>query len=132
MDPSVDGQLGLLVVDRIKFVGAYITRHAGGDEQVLNYENPLKKMDRVVKTWNWRCPTPTGAAVITKSLLTSMMTHLLININLQEETFKIYQKKVRELIWHNRAQVQKKRMHQPVGYGGMNIPDLKKFTSILI
>ena len=36
-------KLGLLVVDRIKFVGAYITRKAGSNEQELNYENPLKK-----------------------------------------------------------------------------------------
>ena len=121
-------QLGLLVVDKIKFVGAYITRKGDTSEQELNYHSPLKKMDRVIKSWIWRYPTPTGAAVITKSLITSTMTHLLINVDLPEQTFKAYQKKVRELIWQNRAQVQRRRMHQPVGNGGMNIPDLKKFV----
>ena len=120
--------LQLLVVDRIKFVGAYVTRSYDDEERNLNYANPINKINTVVRSWNWRRPTPAGAAIIVKSLLTSTMTHLLSNIEPTQEVINQYNKLVTSLIWNHRSQVQKKRIHQPIGAGGMNIPDINKFA----
>jgi hypothetical protein len=123
--------LGLKAVNQIKFVGAYVTKQQGPVENHLNYQNAMEQIRLVHRSWEWRYPSPIGAAVITKSLMTSTLTHLLVNFNMEPDIIKEYNKIILKFIWKKRHQVQDRRMDQPMGRGGMNIPAIQDFMSAL-
>jgi hypothetical protein len=123
--------MGLKIVNQIKFVGAYVTKHQGSIENHLNYQNAMEKIMLVFRSWEWRFPSPIGAAVITRSLMVSTLTHLLVNFNMESDTIKEYNKLIRRFIWKGRHQVQDKRIDQPMGRGGMNITDINDFMTAL-
>ena len=81
----------LKIVDSIKFVGAHVTARPGKEENLLNYKNAFNVIERVERMWTWRRPTPLGAALIARSLMTSTMTHLLVNFTLEKEQSQKYE-----------------------------------------
>jgi hypothetical protein len=72
-------RLQLKIVDKIKFVGAFVTKKQGKQENVANFEKAFSQINSGYKAWKWRHPSPLGATVIIKSLMTSTLTHLLVN-----------------------------------------------------
>ena len=122
----------LKIVDSIKFVGAHVTAQPGKEENILNYKNAFEAIERVERMWSWRRPTPLGATLIARTLMTSTMTHLLMNFSLEKEQIKKYDQITRHFIWENtRPQVQLKRMIQPLERGGMNLTSIDDFTTSL-
>jgi hypothetical protein len=63
--------------------------------------------------------------------MTSTLTYLLVNFNPEAEMIKEYEKIIRKFIWRGRSQVQKQRMEQPLGRGGMNVTSLPDFMAAL-
>ena len=122
----------LKIVNSIKFVGAHVTAQPGIDENVLNYKNAFDAIERVERMWTWRRPTPLGASLIARTLMTSTMTHLLMNFSLEKDQIQRYDQLTRHFIWENtRPQVQMKRMIQPLARGGMNLTSIEDFTTSL-
>ena len=122
----------LKIVNSIKFVGAHVTAMPGKDENILNYKNAFEAIERVERMWTWRRPTPLGASLIARTLMTSTMTHLLMNFSLEKEQIQKYDQLTRHFIWENtRPQVQMKRMVQPLERGGMNLTSIEDFTTSL-
>jgi hypothetical protein len=123
--------MGLATVNQIKCVRAFVTKKQGPEENNINYEHAMGQIKLVHRSWEWRYPSPIGAAVISKSLMTSTLMHLLVNFNPEPEIIKEYEKTIRNFIWRGRSQVQKQRMEQPIGRGGMNVTSLPDFMTAL-
>jgi hypothetical protein len=82
-------------------------------------------------SWIWRYSSPMGAAIISKSLMTSTMTHLLINFQPTPAHEQEYNTMIRRFIWRGRTQVQNRRLDQPLGRGGLRVTSLNDFTAAL-
>jgi hypothetical protein len=97
--------LDLKIVDKIKFVGAYVTKQQGKQENILNFEKAFSQINSIYKAWQWRHPSPVGATVIIKSLMTSTLTHLLVNFKPEKQPLADYVKLMKAFVWSGRPQV---------------------------
>ena len=125
-------QNGLKQVQKIKFVGAIITDRQSVDETNENFEQAFLKIRRVRDSWNFRYPSPAGASIVLKMLITSTLTHLLCNFDMTAEHVKEYYNIAKELLWHGSTpKVQKKRVTQPIARGGIGLTDIVAFSTSL-
>jgi hypothetical protein len=122
-------RLGLLIMDQIKFVGAYVTKLPGDNEANLNFKHAFAQMQLVYRSWEWRHPIPPRAAIISKSIVVSVMMHLLSSFHPMREQLKEYINLIKRLLWKGRFQNQ--RLDQLVGRGGLDIASLIEFTVAL-
>ena len=107
------GRSRLRIVDKLKFVGAWI--HATPEkESDDNFEQILKKMKLVQSSLNWRKPTPLGAALWCKALVSSIAVHILHNFIPKEQWHVKASDMIRKLLWvGGRHHVRKQRVHDP-------------------
>ena len=126
-------ECGLKIVDKIKFVGAWVTACQGTMETALQFEKPIKKIELVDRSWAWRKPSPYGATIIIRSLMASTTTHLLSNFDMGDQQLQYLSNNFRQLLWSstNRHHTRKYRIIQPISRGGMNIISIPDFTMAL-
>jgi hypothetical protein len=121
----------LKIVDKIKFVGAYVTKKQGKQENLINFDKAFSQINSVYKAWQWRRLSPLGVTVIIKSLMTSTLTHLLVNFQLEQQPVADYVKLMKSFIWSGRPQVQNRRLEQLIGKGGINLILIPDFIASL-
>jgi hypothetical protein len=124
-------RLDLAVVGQIKFVIAFVTKQQGQIEDNLNFKRAFEQMRLVYRSWIWRNPSALGAAIISKSLMVSTMTHILTNFQPTAEHIQEYNTMIRRFIWRGRSQVQNRRLDQPLGRGGLGVTSMVDFTAAL-
>ena len=54
---------------------------------LINYENRLKEMEKTLIAWSRRNLTPFGKIIVIKTLVTSTITHLFMNLPDPDEKF---------------------------------------------
>ena len=91
--------LGLEVLEKIKFVGTWTTLKGHKEDTQLNYEQVIKKIDLVLRSWTWRYIIPIGAQVIIRSLMASSAVHIMQNFIPPAEWIEETNKKFHSFIW---------------------------------
>ena len=98
-----------------------------------NIESKIKEINRQIMIWNGRNITPYGKITITKSLLISKFTHILLSLpSPTENTFKKLEDIFKNFIWNMKPpKFRKEIIETNTNLGGLKMTNLKVFNNSL-
>ena len=99
----------------------------------LNFEGKLNTMKKLLVTWKKRNLTPLGKITIIKTLVIPKITHLLINLPDPDPTFfNELEKELFNFLWNGKKnKIKKSVVYKSLREGGLNMVDIRNFTSIM-
>ena len=98
-----------------------------------NIESKIKEINKLIMIWNGRNITPYGKITITKSLLISKITHILLSLpSPKENTYKKLENIFKEFIWNMKPpKFRKEILETNTNLGGLKMTNLKVFNNSL-
>ena len=113
---------GFTHVDRIKHLGLII-REDGKAHKEDNLQPIYNKIEQERIRFTWRRSSPLGRAISIRTLLYSKYTHILQQVEINEEWTNRIWAQMRSMLWEGgRTQISQKRVNQPIQYGGLGLP----------
>lgn len=100
---------------------------------LLNYEDKLTEMRKLLNTWSKRNLTPFGKITVLKTLIVSKITHLLQNLPDPDEKFLLEVNKLfYNFLWDGKTdKIKRTVVSQTHEAGGLKMIDIKSFLSAL-
>jgi hypothetical protein len=100
---------------------------------LLNYENKLVQMRKLLNSWSRRHLTPFGKITVLKTLALSKLTHLFMNLPDPNEAFlEDLSKLFFSFLWDGkRDRIKRTSMFQVYETGGLKMVDVKSFLAAL-
>ena len=124
--------LGMKKVRRMKHLGVII-EETGEVLEEQNFQPIIDKMEAIANRFTTSGSTPIGRSIFAKFLLGSRQVHRLQNANLSDQTMKQITDAMLHMTWTKvrygedqpgyRVHIAKARVHQPVRFGGLNLPE---------
>ena len=98
-----------------------------------NIEDKIKEINKLIVLWKGRNITPMGKITITKSLLISKITHILLSLPTpKEDTFKKLETTFKNFIWNMKPpKFRKEILETTAKLGGLKMTNLLTFNNAL-
>ena len=110
----------------VKYLGVYIDTNEK-DVVMLNWENKLKKIQRLIDNWRKRNLTLIGRVLIIKSLLISQIVHILMFCAVPDEIISKLNKLIYSFLWNSKVdKIKRSVVVKRQELGGLKMIDVKR------
>ena len=93
----------------LRILGSYVSYDVKQNEK-LNFETKLQKMQNIFDEWNCRNLTIFGRCLIAKSLGIAQLVHTISNLNISKTYIQAVNSAILKLIWKNKKDKIKSRV----------------------
>ena len=117
---------------KFKYLGIFFSTNIE-NIVILNYENKLDEINKILKSWNKRPLTPFGKITVIKTLALSKLTYLFLNIPDPRLKFlKDLEKMFFSFLWNDKKhKIGKEHVYQDKLEGGLNMVNVYDYLSCM-
>ena len=109
----------------VKYLGAHLGL---GDLSEINFQQPLKKAQNNLQSWNKRQLSLPACVLVVKTFVASIFIHVLNTVFLHLHQIQFIQQLLNDCVWHGHPRVHQAVICAPVEDGGLNMMHVKNLT----